>query len=352
MFLAVFSAELAAQTGLHTGERQEPDAASCEKRVAGLQRQISSLANQALSQTADTIAENKAIYKDIEVKRRERMNLSQKAVSCRNAACPRMIETQSRSLDSQISELERRAQANFEKRLNALNRQREALEKMVMSLQASPDCMAPGRARPAGVPGQIPAAADKEDAGTEAKGSSAVKRAMEIIANTGKEKAKALDCSGLVGTIYPELGRDKMIKAVKDCPEGAGGCECAPEARPCSRHSQKQYEHLRRLGRIKTDITKISEGDVLFFKEEEQVVHVVIADRKSKKSGRCTKADCPMSFIYTSKGDPFKQRELKLEDGCYSWCTSRPKIFNKEKNMWECAAGASRKQCFVGGGTP
>ncbi|HNT97147.1 MAG TPA: hypothetical protein PKK31_02645 [Elusimicrobiales bacterium] len=340
-----------AQTGLHVGERQDPAAASCEKRIAGLQRQIGSLANQALSQTADTIAENKAIYKDIESKRRERMKLSQKAVSCRNTACSRMIETQSRSLDSQISELERRAQANFEKRVNALNRQREALEKMAISLQASPDCMAPGRARPAGVPGQIPAAADKEDAGTEAKGSSAVKRAMEIMANAGVKEAKALDCSALVGKIYPGLGRDKMIRAVKDCPYGAEDCECAPEARPCSRLSQKQYEYLRRLGRIKTDITKISEGDVLFFKEGDEIVHVVTADRKSKKSGECTTSYCPMEAIYTSAGDVIKKNTLHMYKGCYRLCTGR--IVKDEKtNEKRCVGGEWASQCLAGGGAP
>lgn len=349
--IALSGAELSAQIGLHTGEADNPAARSCEMRIKALTSQVTAIANRVLSLTSESIAENKAIYGDIERLRRERLALSRKMSACRPPACTQMLESQARGLDSRITALERQAQRNLQNRLDMLNNQRNNLERMASSLMASPDCMAPQQATPGR--SRAPTAAAEKVPATEAEEKTPIKRAVDIKNNTKEEDARKLDCSGLIGKIYPELARDKMIKEIKDCPIGAKGCECAPQARPCSRSSQKQYEYLRRQGRIEQDITKIENGDVLFLKESDLIAHVVLLkNKKPDEDGECTEAYCPVKAIYTSAGDPIKDGRLLFEGRCYSWCTIGKRSFNRETKKYECRHGRLREQCFVGGGAP
>jgi len=339
----------------------------CELKRNTLNRRINIIVRQMIEAPKKT----EVINKPLEGKRKnlemDKQRLEQQLSRCKDERCRKIIEGQIEQKVSQIKEIDRKEEENYNRLINILEIQRKSLESSLTQLENSPECSEKFNSKDSYEEKKDLDLSEKKykkeyeriketlDAVVMAEYKSvdefdkvvgAVLNSSEYVMKGYSKENKELDCSGFIGKVYDELDKDKL--------ESITVCDSTPAVKDCAKPSQKQYEYLADKGKIVNDITKLKPMSALYFKEDGEIVHTVLFEyygtkeksskKKKDKEVKCTPEYCPIVVVSTSKGKPVEEKGLLLINGCYPYSVQQCKN-DKCEVVW-------KKQCFVGGGIP
>jgi hypothetical protein len=352
----------------------------CELKRNTLNRRINIIVRQMIEAPKKT----EVINKPLEGKRKnlemDKQRLEQQLSRCKDERCRKIIEGQIEQKVSQIKEIDRKEEENYNRLINILEIQRKSLESSLTQLENSPECSEKFNSKDSYEEKKDLDLSEKKDKKeyeriketldavvmAEYKSVDEFDKAVGAVLNSSEyvmkgysKENKELDCSGFIGKVYDELSSENLDDKIKvyneeNCNKGDKSYCCSDKAMPCDKRSRKQYEYLSREDRIVDDITKLKPMSALYFEENGKVVHTMLFEYYGSKDNsnssnlskeiKCTPDYCPIVVVSTSKGKPVEEKGLLLINGCYPYSVQQCKN-GKCEVIW-------KKQCFVGGGIP